>query len=224
MTDGLLENRAAALALLALALASSCSGPTKPTFVELLQPCTSEQGPSDGYCGRLEVAENSNDPNVRKISLNTVVLPAFTGDPQPDPVFFLAGGPGQGAASMARQIDGLFQEIRRQRDVVLVDQRGTGNSNLFQCRFREDQQDFKDQPPLTQADAKKCLEAFDGDAQFYTTTIAMDDLDLVREWLGYERINPLGGSYGTRAALVYLGGATRIACEALYWTAWRPAT
>lgn len=205
MNDGLLTNSAAGtLALLALALTAACSGPTKLTFVELLEPCTSEQGPSDAYCGSFEVAENPNDPDGRKISLNTVVLPAFTADSQPDPVFFLAGGPGQGAASMARRIDDVFQEVRRQRDVVLVDQRGTGESNVFQCKFREDQDAFQDSPPLTEAEVEKCLESFDGDPRFYTTTIAMDDLDAVREWLGYERINAIGGSYGTRAALVYL--------------------
>lgn len=204
MIDGLLENAARTLALLALTLTAACSEPAKLTFFELLEPCTSDEGPSDGYCGSLEVAENPSEPNGRKISLNTVVLPAFTADAEPDPVFFLAGGPGQGAASMARRIDNLFQEIRRQRDVVLVDQRGTGKSNLFQCKFREDEEALKEAPPLTQADVEKCLKAFDGDPRFYTTTIAMDDLDRVREWLGYERISPIGGSYGTRAALVYL--------------------
>lgn len=205
MIDGRLHDRAArTLALLALALITACSGPTKLTYVELLEPCTSEQGPSDAYCGSLEVAENPHDPDGRKIALNTVVLPSFTADSQPDPVFFLAGGPGQGAASLARRIDGLFQQIRRQRDLVLVDQRGTGESNLFQCKFREDEEAWKDAPPLTEAEAQKCLAAFDGDPRFYTTTIAMDDLDLVRDWLGYEKINAMGGSYGTRAALVYL--------------------
>ena len=195
---------ASTLAVLALALTAACSEPAHPTFFELLEPCTSEEGPSDAYCGSLEVAENPDDPNGRKISLNTVVLPAFTADSQPDPVFFLAGGPGQGAASMARRIDDLFQEIRRQRDVVLVDQRGTGESNLFHCKFREDEEALKEGPPLTQAEVEKCLESFDGDPRFYTTTIAMDDLDRVREWLGYERISLIGGSYGTRAGLVYL--------------------
>lgn len=195
---------AATLALIALMLTAACSGPAKLTFFELLEPCTSDQGPSDGYCGSLEVAENPGEPAGRKVALNTVVLPAFTADSQPDPVFFLAGGPGQGAASMARRIDDLFQEIRRQRDVVLVDQRGTGKSNLFQCKFREDEEALKQGPPLTQAEIEKCLKEFDGDPRFYTTTIAMDDLDQVREWLGYERISPIGGSYGTRAALVYL--------------------
>ena len=205
MAEDPFKNRAAKkCALLALALIAACSGPTKQTFFELLEPCTSEQGPSDAYCGSFEVAENPNDPDGRKISLNTVVLPAFNADSQPDPVFFLAGGPGQGAASMARRIDGVFQEVRRQRDVVLVDQRGTGKSNVFQCKFREDQEAFQDSPSLTEAEVEKCLEGFDGDPRFYTTTIAMDDLDAVREWLGYERINAMGGSYGTRAALVYL--------------------
>lgn len=205
MRDGLPVNSAArTLALLALAWLCSCSETANLTFLELLEPCTSDAGPSDSYCGSLEVAENPNDPDGRKISLNTVVLPAFTADSQPDPVFFLAGGPGQGAASIARRIDGLFERIRRQRDVVLVDQRGTGDSNPFRCKFGEDDSALIEQPPLTEADIEKCLAAFDGDPRFYTTAIAMDDLDQVREWLRYERINLLGGSYGTRAALVYL--------------------
>jgi pimeloyl-ACP methyl ester carboxylesterase len=169
-----------------------------------LQPCTSEEGPSEGYCGSLEVAENPAQFDGRRITLKIVALPALSVEPQPDPVFFLAGGPGQGAASMASAIAPLFRDVRRQRDVVLVDQRGTGESNRLNCKFYEDEDALEDRPPVTEADVRKCLDSLDGDPRFYTTSIAMDDLDLVRERLGYERINPMGGSYGTRAALAYL--------------------
>jgi pimeloyl-ACP methyl ester carboxylesterase len=183
---------------------ASCSAPPQGIALDLLQPCTSDQGPSDGYCGTYDVAENPAEPDGRKIALKIVVLPALNAKPQPDPLFFLAGGPGQAAASMASTIAPLFRDVRRQRDVVLVDQRGAGESNRLNCKFYEDEDAIEDPPPLTAADVRKSLDSLDADPRFYTTSKAMDDLDRVREWLGYDRINAMGGSYGTRAALIYL--------------------
>lgn len=174
---------------------------------DLLQPCTSEQGPSYGLCGTYDIPENPAETEGKTIALKIVVLPALDSEGAPDPVFFLAGGPGQGAAALSDRIGRIFDPLRRTRDIVLVDQRGTGESNRLECKLYEayeDLEDIVDIPPPTQADVEKCLAELPGDPRFYTTTIAMDDLDRVREWLGYDVINPMGGSYGTRAALVYL--------------------
>ena len=192
------------LLLVVLVLTVACSAPTEQTVFDLLEPCTSDEGPSDGFCGTFDVAENPDEPSGKMIALKVVVLPALDSEPAPDPVFFLAGGPGQGSASLAARIGGIFDPIRRKRDIVFVDQRGTGESNRLVCEFHEDEEWIADPPPLTAEDVDKCIEQLDGDPRFYTTTVAMDDLDQVRDWLGYERINPMGVSYGTRAALVYL--------------------
>jgi pimeloyl-ACP methyl ester carboxylesterase len=101
----------------------------------------------------------------------------------------------------------LFAAILEHRDLVFVDQRGTGGSNPLNCNFydaNDPQSSLEYFFPLK--DVKKCREELEprADLTLYTTSIAMDDLDDVRAALGYERINVFGGSYGTRASLVYL--------------------
>jgi pimeloyl-ACP methyl ester carboxylesterase len=174
-----------------------------------LKPCKSVDGPSDAYCGKLEVWENRETKTGRKIALKIVVLPALKQDYAPDPVFFLAGGPGQGAASLAEPLQEPFRRIQSSRDIVLVDQRGTGKSNPLECKpaKEEDEENLSD--AQEQAAALKlyhsCLDSYKktADVRLYTTSIAMDDVDEVRQFLGYPKINLFGVSYGTRAAIVY---------------------
>ena len=149
--------------------------------------------------------ENRATRQGRTIDLRIIVLPALVSTPQPDPLFFLAGGPGQGAAEMARPLRELFRRVQADRDIVLVDQRGTGKSNPLECRSDENSLASINEPLETAlARLRKCAESLDADLRLYTTPIAMDDLHDVREYLSYDRINLYGGSYGTRAALVYL--------------------
>src|SRR6185436_4040396 len=115
------------------------------------------------------------------------------------------GGPGQGAAGMARGLRGLFRRIQNTRDSVLVDQRGTGKSRPLDCKSDDESlKQLNESDETALARIKMCLGGLQADARLYTTPIAMDDLDDVRAYLGYDRINLYGGSYGTRAALVYL--------------------
>ncbi len=163
---------------------------------------------AEGLCGTLDVAENPNDPAGRRISLNIMLLPATSAVVKPDPIFFLAGGPGQSAVDAGVFVFSHLSEARRERDIVLVDQRGTGKSNPLGCDLVDSDQGFERNSEQALAISlehmKACLAAYDADPAFYTTPIAMDDLNLVREHLGYQQINLLGGSYGTRAALVYM--------------------
>ena len=197
-------NAVAIVPLLAI-LAASCTGTPQTTALDRLEPCATDRGPGDAYCGTLTVYENREARTGRQIALNIVVLPAIGANVRPDPLFFLAGGPGQAAAQVASQVRSIFQRVLRDRDIVLVDQRGTGKSNPLDCRS-----DSSSLRELTEPDEaglerlRHCLEGYDADVRLYTTTIAMDDLDEVRAHLGYDRINLYGGSYGTRAALVYL--------------------
>jgi pimeloyl-ACP methyl ester carboxylesterase len=193
---------AGAFALLA---AAACTSSARPTAIDRLHPCKSGEGVTDAYCGTLTVFEDRAVGKGRTIDLNIVVLPALASDAQSDPLFFLAGGPGQGAARMARGLRSIFRRVQNTRDIVLVDQRGTGKSNPLECKSDNEslsQMNEPDEAVLQRL--KTCLAGLAADARFYTTTIAMDDLDDVRAYLGYEQINVYGGSYGTRAALVYL--------------------
>jgi pimeloyl-ACP methyl ester carboxylesterase len=196
--------RALVLLILGLTLAGCSPGDTTMA-IDRLQPCTSDDGPVDAYCGTLTVFENRETRQGRTIDLKIIVLPALVTTPQPDPLFFLAGGPGHGAAEMAGGIKDLFQRVQADRDIVLVDQRGTGKSHPLECKSDENSLASINEPPETGlARLRRCAESLDADLRLYTTSIAMDDLNDVREYLGYDRINLYGGSYGTRAALVYL--------------------
>ena len=169
--------------------------------------------PEGTRCSWLTVFENRESGAGRQIELRIAVLPAY-GTAASDPVFFLAGGPGQAAAVGAR-IPGL-NALRAERDLVLVDQRGTGGSNGLFCEFYGPPADlasyFKEFLPLAQVKAcRKQLERT-ADLSQYTTAYSVEDLEEVRRALGYQRINLVGGSYGTRLAMEYVrkyGGNVR---------------
>lgn len=193
------------IAVLALFIHSACNQAQSASAIDKLKPCTGYDTPVDAYCGSLKVYENRATKQGRQIDLNIVVLPALRSDAQPDPLFFLAGGPGQGAAKMAKVVREFFRRVQNDRDIVLVDQRGTGKSNPLDCNDDDDSlkavMATNDQ---SLAKLKACQAKYDADLTLYTTPIAMDDLDDVRAYLGYDKINVYGGSYGTRAALVYM--------------------
>ncbi len=188
----------------AAATAAACQG-TSPIF-QRLQPCALADGPPDAYCGRLTVFEDRDARRGRTISLKIVVAPALRRDAKADPLFVFEGGPGGGAATLAPYRIPMFRRFQTDRDVVLIDQRGTGDSNPLDCSPDDGSQDDDlaalDEYPVERF--RECLATLDADPRFYTTAIAMDDIDDVRRHLGYESINLWGGSYGSRAALVYL--------------------
>jgi pimeloyl-ACP methyl ester carboxylesterase len=191
--------------LLSLALAAACAPNATPSAIERLHPCATAEGPTDAFCGTYKVFENRATKQGRTIDLKIVLLPALGNEPRPDPLFFLAGGPGQGAAEMARPLRGLFGRVQADRDIVLVDQRGTGKSNPLNCKTDDDSlAGLNEAMDKAMARLRTCMERLDADLRLYTTPIAMDDLNEVRQYLGYDTINLYGGSYGTRAALVYL--------------------
>ncbi len=156
-------------------------------------------------CGRLEVPENPDDPDGRAISLHVAVASASDPQPEADPLFFFAGGPGQAASETWPMIRGPLRGINKTRDIVMIDQRGTGGSNKLQCPSEEMTDldaaiDFDEMSRM----ARECLQDLDADTRFYTTTIAAGDVNAVRQAMGYDTINIMGVSYGTRAAQVYL--------------------
>lgn len=156
--------------------------------------------------GYLRVYENRETRRGRMIDLHIVVLPALSPHPRPDPLFHLAGGPGVAATGAAR---GLARSpLRRDRDIVLVDQRGTGRSNPLHVTLPGSDANLQGylDPIFREAAFRAALDRLRerADLTQYTTCIAMDDLDEVRRALGYGKIDLMGGSYGTRAALVYI--------------------
>ena len=193
--------------LLFASIQVSAARPDTPKPPLELKTCQVKGIKGDVKCGTLEIFENRATRKGRKIPINIVVLPATGAKREPDPVFYFAGGPGSAATEDAPGIAGMLASIREHRDLVFVDQRGTGQSNPLNCDLfnpADPQSYFGSFFPVD--DVRKCREQLEpkADLTLYTTTIAMDDLDDVRAALGYEQINLYGGSYGTRAALVYL--------------------
>ncbi len=171
-----------------------------------LTMCESSWSKDSILCGTYKILENRASVDGRKISLNIIVIPALAEKPEPDPIFFFDGGPGVAATNAAY----FFAEeaaFRNNRDIVLVDMRGTGDSNPLHCNLVGDStvlQNFLNEmyPPNLVEDCRRELEKH-SDLTQYTTSNAMADIDEVRAWLGYERINILALSYGGRAAFVY---------------------
>src|SRR6185312_5256893 len=124
---------------------------------------------------------------------------------RPDPLFVLAGGPGMAATSFYTSVAPVFERIHRDRDIVLVDQRGTGDSNALDCESSEEDL-YQSTTAEIVAEAERCLKMLGAhaDVRFYTTSLAVQDLDRVRAALGYERIDLYGSSYGTVVAQQYL--------------------
>lgn len=195
----------AALSLCALCLA----GPASAGGLELAD-CQLD-GPFGlnhvkARCGNLAVPENPAAPDGRRIELNIAVVPATSPNAAPDPVVLLAGGPGQAATEAYAGLPGAFKGLNEHHDILLVDQRGTGSSHPLDCPLSPEEMWA---PKMDAQDAREhtrqCLDGLkDSDPRFYTTPIAMDDLERVRQALGYGPMDLVGVSYGTRAAQVFL--------------------
>jgi pimeloyl-ACP methyl ester carboxylesterase len=173
-----------------------------------LSPCRLEH-PSrivavDAECAKVAVPENRADPESRRIELNVARVPAVSRRKKLDPIFLLAGGPGMAATAFYTNVFPAFARIRRDRDIVLVDQRGTGQSNGLHCELGDEELMHASNETLI-AETERCLKTLStrADVRYYTTSVAVQDLDHIRALLGYEQINLYGASYGTRVAQHY---------------------
>lgn len=176
-----------------------------------MRPCNLPGVPHPAWCGSVARPLDPAVANGPMIDVHYAVLPAVARNKKPDPVLFFAGGPGQSAIDLAGPASRLLARFSNRRDIVLVDQRGTGRSAPLRC----DSDEQPARPVGEMADPKAALQAVQrcrqalqklphGDLRRYTTTLAMQDVDAVRQALGAEQLNLVGGSYGTRAALEFL--------------------
>ena len=194
--------------VIGIACLSACWTASASAFAEPTETCRVAGLRHPAQCGVLRRPIDPARPGGVQIDIHYVVVPALARRKLPDPVFLLAGGPGQSAISVAPQVLALFTRLNNRRDFVFVDQRGTGLSAPLMC------DDTRALPLAELADPAaqlrqitRCREQLQalpyGDLRFFTTTLAMQDLDAVRRQLGVLRINLIGASYGTRAALDY---------------------
>lgn len=163
----------------------------------------------EAQCTTLSVPENPAEPDRRRIDLALAWVPA-EGEGEPDPVFMLAGGPGQSARDGYPGLHGAFRDVRRKRHVLLLDQRGTGASNPLICRDSagkaaftegEDAEDIE----AARGFAERCRDALskDNDLRQFGTLDAIRDIEAVRAAIGAAQVNLVGISYGTRVAQHY---------------------
>ncbi|WP_225864468.1 alpha/beta fold hydrolase [Ideonella benzenivorans] len=196
--------------LMAVGGLARAATPADAAPVLTLSTCRLKGVEVDARCGVLRRPLDPTRPQGAQIDLQVAVLPAVARRRQPDPVVFLAGGPGQSAIELAGPIAQMMARTLNRRDVILVDQRGTGRSAPLRC-----DDDAPDRSLAEAADPTAQVQALqrcrarlekrpDGDLRQFTTVIAMQDLDAVRQALGVRRWNLVGASYGTRAALEYL--------------------
>jgi len=193
-----------AVAAAAAVLAAAASTTAAPS-----EPCRLKGIDREVRCGKVSVAEDPDRPDGRRIEVHYAVVPALARVRSFEPVFVFAGGPGQSARHVAGQVQALFARLNARRDIVYVDQRGTGASNALACE-REGEPGASLAETLDaqrrSARTRACLRRLgaEHDLRQYATWIAVRDIDAVRAALGYDRVNLWGASYGTRAALEYL--------------------
>ncbi len=191
-----------------LALTLLCSPLIAVSAAELeLEDCRISAGP--GYpgikarCGTFERPLDPGAPGGEQLALSVAVVPALNLEPQPDPLVPFAGGPGGGSIRFYAAYFTAFEPVRRDRDILLVDQRGTGDSARMDCPIDDDliEGQFSDEQTLEFTQA--CLDQLPHNPRFFTTSVAVDDLEALRQALGYPALNLLGTSYGSRVAQHY---------------------
>ena len=195
---------AVALAALAVIVAAAAVGLARrdhswhPPKGVAFHPCTHGNRVA-ARCAQLRVPVDASRPEGRSISLHVAVIPA-TRQPARGALFYLEGGPGGVATDAAVKVDEVFANVSEYRDLVLVDQRGTGRSHALVCP--------EEHVRATDADAvaayfRRCFARLGGEARMLTSEAAADDIERVRQVLGYQRIDIFGSSYGATLAQLY---------------------
>ena len=205
--------RWAGVALLAcVAVAGSVAAAQAAPAGLVLKPCRLKGVEHEAQCGVLSRALDPSQPQGQRIDIHVAVLLALARRKAADPVLFFAGGPGQSAIDLAGALSKRYARFGNRRDLIFIDQRGTGRSAPLKCADDDERAPLRTlaesaDPAQRLKMLKACSAALrllpHGDLRQYTTSIAMADVDAVRAALGVQRINAIGASYGTRAVLEY---------------------
>ncbi len=204
--DKVFKNKRCLIILAGLVLSLGCL--YAQTADSRLSLTTTEYGLPTGKISRgsYAVFEDRKANSGRMIHLDLVVLHATGPDPAPDPLFYLAGGPGQSNVSLYRAY--VESGIRRNRDIVFVNVRGTGGDNDLQCELHGGDENIQGylEETFDVEEFRTCLDDLkkEFDLTQYSTPKTVDDLNDVRKALGYEKINLMGTSGGTRTSLIYM--------------------
>lgn len=207
-------SRLAALAVLVAIMLAGCDAhkALTPNATINFSECRLKRIDSVARCATVNVPEDYaiQDRAGKTVKIHVAILPALARNPEPNPVYFFAGGPGQAASDIGALVSALG-ELRKSRDIVLVDQRGTGKSKTLTCDAAAADptidplvQAFNASDEAVQRDWAKCIATLKGNAATHRTDDYIDDLEWVRKALAHKKINVWGGSYGSRVALRYM--------------------
>ena len=197
------------LALLLASLHPAVQATDSVTSSLRFSPCRLEHSSRlvsiEARCATLRVPEDETRPGGRSLDLFVARVPAISGRKAPDPVLLIAGGPGMGTSEMYPGVAQAFARLRRDRDIIIVDQRGTGRSHALRCGDDRDR-DLGADTAAFLAETRRCLDALSKahDLRQFTTSVAVRDLERVRVALGVAQWNIYGVSYGSRVAQHYL--------------------
>jgi pimeloyl-ACP methyl ester carboxylesterase len=189
------------------AIFALCANAEPTTAILRTSPCALAGVARPARCGVLDVLEDPNQPNGRRLPIHVALVPATSGKALSDPIVVLMGGPGEDAISAAELYAAQFEQLLRNRDLLLVDQRGTGRSAALNCDLFSPEtaaESLRDLfPPAAIKNCKVRLQVV-ADLTRYTYLYFARDMEQVRRALGYGPVNLFAGSYGTRAAQTYM--------------------
>jgi len=152
-------------------------------------------------CVAIPVPLDYAKPDTKGLKIHVTVAPAFREGARSDPLFVLAGGPGQAGSEVILLLSSALKRVRATRDIVFIDQRGTGLSGKLDCEDKPEHETMSDAE--LEAEVKHCIGASRTPFAAYTTANAARDIEEVRRALGYGKVNVWGGSYGTRLGQAY---------------------
>ncbi|MBQ5949439.1 alpha/beta hydrolase [Massilia sp. ST3] len=152
-------------------------------------------------CVSVSVPLDYAEPRAGTLKLHVTVAPAFRQGTRGDPLFVLAGGPGQAGTDVLGMLNTAFHRVRATRDIVFIDQRGTGLSGKLDCKSKPEHERMSEQE--LEAELRACITGTKARYAAYTTAASARDIEQVRRALGYRQVNLWGGSYGTRLGQAY---------------------
>lgn len=191
------------LAGLSLAVVASFCFSSQGATVQ--RACHLNNIPEQLVCGYLTVAEDSQNPKGKTIDVHYSLLPAIKDSYPNEAVLVIAGGPGQSAIDHAAYFNRTLSGVRQQRDILVIDQRGTGASNQLQCEFEaEDALQYLSAGFEAKEEVQRCKAELNTDLNHYTSLSALADFEAIRKELGYTKLHVFGVSYGTRMVQLYM--------------------
>lgn len=192
------------LALLLVSPLSRAESEKEEVQGEGLAPCYLPNLSDQVSCGSVTVPEIHG--GEKNIDVHFAVLPALREKFPEEAVLVIAGGPGQSAMDLAGHFNRVLNEVRRERDILLIDQRGTGRSNELHCDQMDsiEQLSFDDQSLDIQKETQRCKDDLAADLNGYNSRMALEDFELIRKKLAYKKLHVFGTSYGTRMVQLYM--------------------